>query len=151
VILLWCSSCLEVLFSNEEGPPLIGGEEGAFGKCFIPMWKVPNRPPSTLNLGDTTILTLGKAVSINQPSLMPNGASGGAAAPWATPFWPIFVGLPLVFSWTWPMVVFCEDKVVCLEFGLVLHSFCHTPIKGQYRVHTSYVLPRNSRTHKPTN
>jgi hypothetical protein len=28
---------------------------------------------------------------------------------------------------------------------------CHTPIKGQYRVHTSYVRPRNSRTHKLTN
>jgi hypothetical protein len=28
---------------------------------------------------------------------------------------------------------------------------CHTPIKGQYRVHTSYVRPRSSRTHKLTN
>jgi hypothetical protein len=37
--------------------------------------------------------------------------------------WAIFIGLPLVFSWTWPMVVFYEDKVVWLEFGLVLHSF----------------------------
>jgi hypothetical protein len=53
-------------------PPLIGGEEGVFGKCFIPIWKVSNRPPSTLNQGDTTIPTLGKAVSINQPNLRPN-------------------------------------------------------------------------------
>jgi hypothetical protein len=27
----------------------------------------------------------------------------------------------------------------------------HAPIKGQYRVHTSYVRPRNSHTHKPIN
>jgi hypothetical protein len=30
-------------------------------------------------------------------------------------------------------------------------AFSHTPIKGQYRVHTSYVRPRNSHTHKLTN
>jgi hypothetical protein len=28
---------------------------------------------------------------------------------------------------------------------------CHSLIKGQYRVHTSYVRPRNSRTHKLIN
>jgi hypothetical protein len=116
--------CLEVLLSNEEeGASSYRWRGGHLEKCFIPIWKVPNRPPSTLNLGDTTIPTLGKAVSINRPSLGPNGASGGAAAPWAAPFWPIFVRLPLVFSWTWAMVVFYEDKVVWLEFGLVLHSF----------------------------
>jgi hypothetical protein len=41
------------------------------------------------------------------------------------------------------------------KLGVTLCIFhngsCHTPIKGQYRVHTSYVRPRNSRTHKPTN
>jgi hypothetical protein len=104
-------------------PPLIGGEEGAFGNCFIPIWKVPNQPPSTLNLGDTTIPMLGKVVSINRPNLRANRASGGVATLWAAPFWPIFVELPPVFSWTWPMVVLYEDKVVWLEFGLVLHSF----------------------------
>jgi len=57
-------------------PPFIGGEEGAFGKCFIAIWKVPNQPPSIVNLGDTTIPTLGKAVNTNRPSLRPNGSLG---------------------------------------------------------------------------
>jgi hypothetical protein len=42
-----------------------------------------------------------------------------------------------------------QDMHVCGY--MVVGVYCHTPIKGQYRVHTSYVRPRNSRTHKLTN
>jgi hypothetical protein len=56
-----------------------------------------------LNLGKTTMSMLGKAISSNRPNSGPNGAGGGA--PWPTTNQPIFVGLPLIIFWTWPMVV----------------------------------------------
>jgi hypothetical protein len=77
----------------------------------------------TLNLPNTCKTNVAMMVSINWPSPGPNGAGGGVAAPWLSPNQAIFVALPPMIIWTWPMVVFCAVEMFGLGFGPVLHLF----------------------------
>ena len=92
----WSSSLLVTLWfpcvvddEMRREPPFIGGEEGFLGKCFIPSWKAPNRPPNrrlgALNLDDTLGPDMGKAASVNTRKMGPRGPSGGAGTPGVWP------------------------------------------------------------------
>jgi hypothetical protein len=84
---------------------------GVLGNVLDPHMEGANRLLSTLNPPNTCGTNVATAISINRLNSRPNGAGGGAAAPWLSPNAPIFGGSPLVIIVTRPMVVFCEDKV----------------------------------------
>jgi hypothetical protein len=92
--------------------------EGALGNVLYPHMEGANRLLGTLNLPNTCEANVATVVSVNRPRPRPNGA-----APWLSPNQPIFVGLPLMIIWTWPMVVFCTVEMFGVGFGLIFHLF----------------------------
>ena len=84
---------------------------GVLGNVLDPHMEGGNRILGTLNPPNTCGIDVATAVSVNRPNFGPNGAGGGATAPWLSPNAPIFGGSPLVIIVTRPMVVFYEDKV----------------------------------------
>jgi hypothetical protein len=81
-MLLWCSSCHGVLV-NEVGEVLLLQVEkrGLFGKCFLPSWKVLNRPQDALNLAGHLHNRHCKGGINQRPKLGPRRASGGVGTP----------------------------------------------------------------------
>jgi hypothetical protein len=51
------------------------------------------------------------------------GPVGVGPHPWPAPNQLIFIGLPPIIFWTWPMVVLGRVELVWFDFGLVLQLF----------------------------
>ena len=69
------------------GPPFIGGEEGMSME-----YSPPNRHLGSLNMDETSISDLGKAVRGSPCEIGMVGPAGGAPATWLGPTAPIFGG-----------------------------------------------------------
>ena len=92
-------------------PPFIGERRGVLGNVLDPHMEGTNCLLGKLNPPNTYGTDVATMVSVDRLNSRPNGAGGGAAAPWLSPNAPIFGGSPLVIIMTQPMVVFYEDKV----------------------------------------
>jgi len=110
-------------------PPFIGGEEGVIWKRPHPLMEGANWPQDPLNLARHLC---NRHCNVGGKLLAKNGAERGRLGCGRTcglATTPLSPNMPIFGEWaplgflTWPMVVFYEDKVVWLEFGLVLLIF----------------------------
>jgi hypothetical protein len=130
-MLLWCSSCLGVLFKwRQREPPFIGGEKGVLWKMLPPLMEgtkpTSNWPEDALNLAKhlhNRLCNIGRRwpmkIGPERSQLGCGHTSGAIALPLST-LGPIFVWWVSGWSWIKPKWVLHPNS--SFRLGLLLYS-----------------------------